>query len=732
MAGGAASLYPYMNSRNKPVADVWDPATMAVFAYTGSITFRWGEAVSGTPNNHILTAKGQWGGVTADHHPILWVVASLPGSPTAYATKALMEAAKGSHTSGNKRTSDDVYGTDGDYALVGGTDYYYLHAGVWCPVRTRTSAGTATINGVSCNIKTCTVPVADIPPFYVNTVAESMDADEIFDLCWAINGRHASSSWDAAFKLSPEGYQLQDANDDRRELNARVAGQKSIKQDEMITRSQIQPGDNVQFEYLDDAGQGALGYTGTTAEGFDILIHSRGTFGDNIVSGINLGTGAAISWSGATTNTNVKAVYFSDEPDWTLDVALARLSGAQPTSWAANSIPVHVEVVESPTGTLNYSFRTAHTGLYASHDNLSIVTQAAGGVNDTIGHIQFKDTATVTFTITDGNINGTKGYRPGITVEANAAGSLPDQPSLITRWWWTPQYGIRFDGDWALGSQYLGVSNWFDCHSEMSFSPWGPMDDSLNIAGDAAPLLNLIIEHEEKWTGPSGAFTKVTGRQTRASVLAGHTSNYYPYTEGALQVNQNGYYHLDWKAILALQRVMNIDQNTAWNFDYYSIWNLRLAVFRTATGEWHWHSTTADSKWVHHQRETNLLPYQNNFAKSFASMRTDLQGSCDIWLNNGDKIQFYLDSKGKNGNNQALQIPGGYQNDYSYLLDTHAWQGNLTGWEFNMHWLHDDTAFSKNDSDHPNAANAPNMVFDLIDPTWTMPYVTFPTYSEFK
>lgn len=587
--------------------------------------------------------------------------------------------------------------------------------------------------------------------YHDHTISDNIPG--LYSICLQNNGRHyldtngnvqyrneadtvtiiKSYHHDAGFVLNPAAAIHHDDLVDRTELFSRVAGEKAAYEDEYVAAGQIEGGIGVNIRWRTQAGV-LSGYSTDPLLGFNVVIENGLLVGTNVVSGVNLVSGAAIAWGSESTASPLGKVLFSDEPDWIYDALLARTGINPGTTWDIESIPVHAQYVESPTGTVNVSLRTLHTGLYASHDNGTIVTQKNSAPNGSIGHIQFKDSASVTFTVTEASLDGHRGYRPGITVEAAALGaSLPDQPSLITRWWWTPQYGIRFAGDWGLGSQYLGVSNWFDCHSEMSFSPWGPMDDSLNIAGDVGTAVaTLFIEHEEKWTGPSGAFTKVAGRQTRASVLAEHSTNFYPYTEGALQVNQDGYYHLDWKAVLALQRVMDIDQNTAWNFDYYSIWNLRLAVFRTATGEWHWHSTTADSKWVHHQRETDLLPYQNNFAKSFASLRTDLQGSCDIWLNNGDKIQFYLDSKGKNGNNQALQILGGYQNDYSYLLDTHAWQGNLTAWEFNMHWLHDDTAFSKNDSNHPNAANAPNRVFDLIDPTWRMPWLTFPTYSEFK
>lgn len=421
-------LYPYMNSRNYPVADVYDSATMAKFSYVGTIRFQWGEA-SGAPNDFCLTALGQWGGIRIGHAPILWVVNSLPGTYQTYATRALMEADINNVALnvGTKLTSDDN-GFDGDYALVGGTDYYYLHrysshGRKWLPVRTRTANGSATINGVSCNIYYCDVAVSDM----VSVAGEVMDADEIFDLCWAVNGRHAepgssTNSWDSSFKLTPEGYPPQDQNDDRRELNARVAGQKAIKQDEMLTRSQIQPGDNVQFEYLDDAGQGALGYTGTAAEGFNILIHGLpGTthdVGTDVVSGVNLGSGSAIAWGSESLATGIEFVVFSDEPDWIYDALLLRTGINPGTTWGIDSIPVHFQIYESPTGKVHVSGRTLHSGLYMSHDDGTTVTQKNAAPNGTISHIQFADNADVVFDLTETYIDGHRGYRAGVVVTA--------------------------------------------------------------------------------------------------------------------------------------------------------------------------------------------------------------------------------------------------------------------------------------------------------------------------
>jgi hypothetical protein len=269
MASDIMTLFPYMNGRNVPITD----ANVLLVPFNGTITFKWGVEQAGTniPTWYIITANGRWGGQTADHYPIIGIVDALPGSFNTYATYAAMVAAAPGLTAVTALAStssaiNPVYGRVGSdyYILINTTD-----GKVWVPIKTRTAAGTATIDGTLCNVFTAQLAVANVPTYR----GEAMSADEVFELCWAANGRHADR-WDAIFKLTPAGVELHEDIFDRTELNTRVAGEKAFYEDEFITASQLEAGKNVLFWHRDLTGAVPFGvnYPTVPANGANIII----------------------------------------------------------------------------------------------------------------------------------------------------------------------------------------------------------------------------------------------------------------------------------------------------------------------------------------------------------------------------------------------------------------------------------------------------------------------------
>lgn len=265
--------------------------------------------------------------------------------------------------------------------------------------------------------------------YHDTTIVHDIPGD--YSICLANNGRHYLEPngnktlyneadgnkyhHDAGFVLTPGAEKHHDGLPNRRELVIPTAGEKSRFEDEFVTMGQVEAGTGINVRYRTQAGV-LSGYSTDPLLGFNLVFENGLNVGTDVVSGITLTTGVAISWGSETSTSPLSDLLFSDEPDWIYDAAMLRTGMNPGTTWSENSIPVHFASYESPTGKLHFSARTLHTGLYASHDNTSVVTQKVAAPNGTIGHIQFLDTADIDWTVTEADIDGHRGYRPGIVI----------------------------------------------------------------------------------------------------------------------------------------------------------------------------------------------------------------------------------------------------------------------------------------------------------------------------
>lgn len=743
--------------------------TIALFPYNGTIRFRWGVDTAGgaVTNNYILTALGKWGGTYASHVPIVVFSQALPAATITYANEAAMQAdllnATPETAMGFNTFSGSVAGVGAERWLCVKKDNRVS----WVPIRVMIADGTATIAGLTCDIYYADVDVEDIPS--VN--GEVMDADETFDLCWVINGRHASDGYDAAFKLTPVGLQLQDMIVERVELNARVAGQRAIKKDEMLTRSQLEAGNFVTIGYRDEFGELA-GYLGESTKGFNLVIESddhRLAAGTNIVTSIVSPTDpTADAWGSAGFHSGITKVLFSDEPDWVRDAAgeVVALANNNPADeWGANSVPIKFRYANVAAGEVYYSARTLHTGLWASHNDLTTTTFIEpAGAYGTLGHIQFKDTSSVTWNITTGQLEGTTGYRPGIIVEAESSAPC-ENPSIQTRWWFTPRWNQAYADINDAAENYFGLRNGPGCNAEMTLSPWGPVTDPPPPAGGGTgqvvgtPDCGLIVHSESKYKTPS-AFILGQGRpgHTKAILEARVPYKRYPYVNGALYVTQPGYYHISTSVVLAAQRWEGLTEGNAMPHEYYSYFGYWLMVKRSELGipdpRWYMHSRLDMQEMVHQNERTLLVgrqetadqvgAYDDTNIARLQSRRITMQGSTDLYLDENDGICLMITMHGNDGSDWADRdptLPIGVGEDPAersvmFMGNGHYWCAALTKLEFNMHWVHNEIeclgdSVAYNPMHHPNGNNAPGLSLDYLDDAWQLPSITQPYLKDY-
>ncbi len=393
MAAGINTLYPYMNGRNTPITN----ANVLLVPYNGTITFKWGVEQAGTniPTWYFITANGRWGGQTANHYPIIGIWDTLPTSYNTYASYAAMVAAGATLPGITPLASVNAVGTP-IFGRVG-SDYYALMltnvGNVWVPITTKTAAGTATIDGQLCNVYTAQLAVANVPTYN----GETMSADEVFELCWAANNRHANT-WDAIFKLTPAGVELHEDIFDRTELNTRVAGEKAFYEDEFVTASQLEAGKNINFWYRDLTGAVPLsGYTTVPARAANIIIEVQYTIKGALET-------ATVYFD--SSNTSDTELVFQDRPEF--------------HDLPEDSIlPIKFELTQG-TNVQAYAY---NNNLYVL-GNVDLNFRPMFGLGDeTVNFIQFENTATVQFSLVGsywtvptplGNVT-----RKGITVTAN-------------------------------------------------------------------------------------------------------------------------------------------------------------------------------------------------------------------------------------------------------------------------------------------------------------------------
>jgi len=249
-----------------------------------------------------------------------------------------------------------------------------------------------------------------------------------------------------------------------------------------------------------------------------------------------------------------------------------------------------------------------------------------------------------------------------------AATSAPVAPSFVSAWYRPVNINTAVDGNYF---DFM-ICNQSNCDwREQITTPWGPLKNDLS--------LDPVAGFKATWEGPSGAFTKTAGKEIQ--------QNEMPYQAGAMQVNQDGYYHIDIAQHNYMFKKATINSTYAHPVGYQSHWHLFLMVYRVATGEWQLHNHL-DMELINHPAE------QGNsglWAKMESGMRYHVQGSCDVWLNSGDKISFVRSGAGRD---YITAVPG-----YPGVGLPYAWWSMLTYQSFNIHWLHDDVASVQTDTD---------------------------------
>jgi hypothetical protein len=443
MASDIMTLYPYMNGRNVPITD----ANVLLVPFNGTITFKWGVEQAGTniPTWYIITANGRWGGQTADHYPIIGIVDSLPLAYNTYATYAAMVAAAPGLTAVTALASTASAITP-TYGRVG-ADYYILietsDGKVWVPIKTRTAAGTATIDGVLCNVFTAQLAVANVPTYR----GEAMSADEVFELCWAANGRHADD-WDAIFKLTPAGVELHEDIFDRTELNTRVAGEKAFYEDEFVTASQIEAGKNINLWYRDLTGAVPLSsYATVASRAANIIIEVQYTVKGALET-------SSIYFDSSTFNDN--ELVFQDRPEYH-DIPEDSI------------LPIKFELTQG-TNVQAYAY---NNNLYAIGVD-SNPRPMLGLGDETVNFVEFQNSATVQFTVTGAykQIPTPLGTvtRKGITINATGLSSYD--------WDIGADVGSNITINNGYIVEYNGINN---VKTTVSINPFNPAEIILTI-----------------------------------------------------------------------------------------------------------------------------------------------------------------------------------------------------------------------------------------------------------
>lgn len=260
----------------------------------------------------------------------------------------------------------------------------------------------------------------------------------VWDICYNGNGKHYDSTlhqntdaeWYTDVENEQGGYQVRIEiipgypsirdGDGRADMHKRVAGEKAVYDDEFVVKSQILQGRGTKIiRYDNDGVPDDPSYPIDPSRRMDIAIEAIGLVdvGLDIVAGVNLVTGDAIAWTGAVDYQSVDVIRFSDEPDWNLDGALTRTSFIPPTEWEDQSIPVTFKAFHKPDGTIHLSARTAHSGLFISHEAVGgAITQFDAGSHGAISHITFRDTSDGVFVISQGVQESNFGNRYGLNV----------------------------------------------------------------------------------------------------------------------------------------------------------------------------------------------------------------------------------------------------------------------------------------------------------------------------
>lgn len=182
---GSLGLVPWMNGRT-PGQLKWE--TTAVFDPGTNVVFKWIEDGTYTNPSIRIYAHQKWGDDIINHTGIAVAITSNPVSVT--------------HTVANRTALFALTPTAGQTALVSSdTSYWIAQDGNWIRTVVEVSAGTVAAFGVTADVKTITVPMADIP----SLSGQSLLAGEYYNICLENNGLHYSGGegYDAIFALRP-------------------------------------------------------------------------------------------------------------------------------------------------------------------------------------------------------------------------------------------------------------------------------------------------------------------------------------------------------------------------------------------------------------------------------------------------------------------------------------------------------------------------------------------------
>lgn len=182
---GSLGLVPWMNGR---LPNTLDWQTTKTFDPNTSIVFQWIEDGTYANPSIRIYAYGIWGNVRIAHTVIAVAITSNPVSVNhTVATRVLLFA---------------ITPTAGQTALVtSDSSYWIAEGGFWVRTVVEVSAGTTPAFGVTADVKTITVPMADIPA--IN--GQALIPGAYYDLCWEENGLHhtAGEGYDAVFNIRP-------------------------------------------------------------------------------------------------------------------------------------------------------------------------------------------------------------------------------------------------------------------------------------------------------------------------------------------------------------------------------------------------------------------------------------------------------------------------------------------------------------------------------------------------
>lgn len=185
---GSLGLVPWMNGRAPNPPETMDWQTTVAFDPNTSVVFQWIEDGTYTNPSIRIYAHGTWGNAIISHTVVAVAITSNPVSTT--------------HTVANRTALFALTPTTGQTALVtSDSSYWIAQGGFWVRTVVEVNAGTTSAFGVTADVKTITVPMADIPA--INGVG--LIAGAYYQICLEENGLHYSGGegYDAIFNIRP-------------------------------------------------------------------------------------------------------------------------------------------------------------------------------------------------------------------------------------------------------------------------------------------------------------------------------------------------------------------------------------------------------------------------------------------------------------------------------------------------------------------------------------------------